>query len=34
VDSGKMQSSAGFFEAAEAFHDLADHGAVHVVYGG
>ena len=34
VNSGEMQSSAGFLEAAEAFHDLADDGAVHVVDGG
>jgi hypothetical protein len=34
VHSGKMQGSSGSFQAAEAFDDLADHGAINVVHAG
>lgn len=34
MHSGEMQGSAGSFEAAEAFHDLPDHGAVNVIHTG
>jgi hypothetical protein len=34
MHSGKMQGSSGSFQAAEAFDDLPDHGAIDMVHAG